>query len=365
MVVVALGSNLAGGYGSSEALLEAALARFPTVGLKILKRSSWWRSAAWPDPMGPEYRNGVALVEAQGGPIQVLRALLDIETELGRERSARNAPRTLDLDLIAHLQHFARVVDAMPCQLGNMDQTISAAQIDECAEITQPRDDALADFALVELVEQHFLARFAVAALGVTLAEDQAAALAVDLDHLQVDLLTDHAHHAQLAVFFVQAARQVEHMRRRDEAAQVAEWHDQTALVGVGDDAFPDTFGLQQLFRLLPVFGLLRLRDGEDEVALFIFHADDHHVDLVADMEVLFFHAHAVEVAPLNDAIALQPVDADDQALPIDREDDAGDDIATLRLLLSERLFEERGEIEIANSRAGGDRCKFHCPCSP
>ena len=102
MVVVALGSNLAGGYGSSEALLEAALARFPAVGLKILKRSSWWRSAAWPDPMGPEYRNGVALVEAQGGPGEVLAALLGVEAELGRERAARNAPRTLDLDLIAY-----------------------------------------------------------------------------------------------------------------------------------------------------------------------------------------------------------------------------------------------------------------------
>jgi 2-amino-4-hydroxy-6-hydroxymethyldihydropteridine diphosphokinase len=102
MVVVALGSNLAGGYGSSEALLEAALARFPAVGLKILKRSSWWRSAAWPDPMGPEYRNGVALVEAQGGPREVLAALLGVETGLGRERAQRNAPRTLDLDLIAY-----------------------------------------------------------------------------------------------------------------------------------------------------------------------------------------------------------------------------------------------------------------------
>ena len=83
-------------------MLEAALALFPAVGLKIKKRSSWWRSAAWPDPNGPEYRNGVALVEASGSPDAVLAALLDIEARLGRERSVRNAPRTLDLDLIAH-----------------------------------------------------------------------------------------------------------------------------------------------------------------------------------------------------------------------------------------------------------------------
>ena len=101
-VVIALGSNLAGGYGSSEALLEAALAKFPEVGLKVLKRSSWWRSAAWPDPNAPEYRNGVALVEASAGPEAVLAALLQVEAELGRTRGERNAPRTLDLDLIAY-----------------------------------------------------------------------------------------------------------------------------------------------------------------------------------------------------------------------------------------------------------------------
>ena len=83
-------------------MLEEALARFPAVGLKILKRSGWWRSAAWPDPNGPEYRNGVALVEADSPPEAVLAALLALEAEMGRERTERNAPRTIDLDLIAH-----------------------------------------------------------------------------------------------------------------------------------------------------------------------------------------------------------------------------------------------------------------------
>lgn len=101
-IVIALGSNLAGRFGSSEALLEAALAKFPDVGLKVLLRSSWWRSAAWPDPKGPEYRNGVALVEASAGPADVLAALLAIEAEMGRDRGERNAPRTLDLDLVAY-----------------------------------------------------------------------------------------------------------------------------------------------------------------------------------------------------------------------------------------------------------------------
>jgi len=105
---VALGSNLAGVHASSEALLEAALAAFPAAGLKVLARSSWWRSAAWPDPAGPEYRNGVALVAAADGPEAVLAALMQLESRFNRRRGRRNAPRTLDLDLIAHGR---RVID--------------------------------------------------------------------------------------------------------------------------------------------------------------------------------------------------------------------------------------------------------------
>jgi 2-amino-4-hydroxy-6-hydroxymethyldihydropteridine diphosphokinase len=112
--VIALGSNLAGDFASSEALLEAALARFSQAGLPVLARSGWWRSAAWPDPSQHEYRNGVALVEATQGPQGVLEALFSIEAAFSRTRGARNAPRTLDLDLIAHGR---RVIDAPGLEL--------------------------------------------------------------------------------------------------------------------------------------------------------------------------------------------------------------------------------------------------------
>jgi len=101
-VIIALGGNIAGDFGSSEALLEAALARFAEAGLPLWRRSSWWRSAAWPDPTGQEYRNGVVLVEARLPPEEVIRTLFNLEAAFGRVRGARNAARTLDLDLIAH-----------------------------------------------------------------------------------------------------------------------------------------------------------------------------------------------------------------------------------------------------------------------
>jgi len=83
-------------------LLEAALDDFPAAGLKLVKRSSWWRSASWPDPEEPDYLNGLALVETALPPHHVLAALARIEAAFGRRREAPNAPRTLDLDLVAY-----------------------------------------------------------------------------------------------------------------------------------------------------------------------------------------------------------------------------------------------------------------------
>jgi 2-amino-4-hydroxy-6-hydroxymethyldihydropteridine diphosphokinase len=100
--VVALGSNLAFEGAPPADVLEAALVRFPEHGLDIVKRSGWWRSAAWPDASAPAFLNGVALVRTALGPHEVLDALLRIERGFGRDRTIPNAPRTLDLDLIAH-----------------------------------------------------------------------------------------------------------------------------------------------------------------------------------------------------------------------------------------------------------------------
>jgi len=102
IVVVAFGCSLPGRYVSREALLTAALASLPSRGLKLLQVSRCWSSAAWPDPSDPAYRNGVALVQTDLSPRDVLAVLHEVETEFGRVRGATNAPRTLDLDLIAY-----------------------------------------------------------------------------------------------------------------------------------------------------------------------------------------------------------------------------------------------------------------------
>jgi 2-amino-4-hydroxy-6-hydroxymethyldihydropteridine diphosphokinase len=104
--LVALGSSLGGRFGSSEAAVEAAIGQIAEAGFQILARSSLWRSASWPDPALPDYINALAIVETSLGPAETLEHLHAIEAEFGRQRAAanvaRNAPRALDLDLIAH-----------------------------------------------------------------------------------------------------------------------------------------------------------------------------------------------------------------------------------------------------------------------
>ncbi len=101
-VIVALGCNDKGAWTSCREALEAALARFRSEGIDVVARSGWWSSLAWPDPSDPPFLNGVVIVRTDHEPHALMAALGRIEDAFGRRRSVRNAPRTLDLDMIAY-----------------------------------------------------------------------------------------------------------------------------------------------------------------------------------------------------------------------------------------------------------------------
>ena len=76
-------------------------------GTRLVLRSSLYASA----PVGyvdqPDFINAVAQIETMLAPRALLAALLEIEQRHGRERGFRNAPRTLDLDLLLYgAAHF-------------------------------------------------------------------------------------------------------------------------------------------------------------------------------------------------------------------------------------------------------------------
>jgi 2-amino-4-hydroxy-6-hydroxymethyldihydropteridine diphosphokinase len=95
---LALGSNV----GARRGFLEAGIAGLAARGLAPLSASSVWET----EPVGVagprRFLNMVVRVPAERPPLDMLDALLAIEAEAGRTRTARDAPRTLDLDLLLY-----------------------------------------------------------------------------------------------------------------------------------------------------------------------------------------------------------------------------------------------------------------------
>ncbi|GAB3427291.1 2-amino-4-hydroxy-6-hydroxymethyldihydropteridine diphosphokinase [Massilia solisilvae] len=95
---VGIGANLGDAHGN---VLDA-LDRLTWVpGVRLLRASSLYRTAPI-DSSGEDYINAVAELDTSLSPRALLAALLRIEQAHGRERPYRNAPRTLDLDLLLY-----------------------------------------------------------------------------------------------------------------------------------------------------------------------------------------------------------------------------------------------------------------------
>ncbi|HXC55478.1 MAG TPA: 2-amino-4-hydroxy-6-hydroxymethyldihydropteridine diphosphokinase [Rhizomicrobium sp.] len=100
MILIALGGNLVSRVGTPAQTLAAALAAIAKQGVTVAAVSPYYVSPAWPDPSEPSFVNAVARIETMLPPPALLELLHATETAFGRVRSVRNAPRTLDLDLI-------------------------------------------------------------------------------------------------------------------------------------------------------------------------------------------------------------------------------------------------------------------------
>lgn len=96
---IALGSNL----GDPEAQLRRAfeaIAALPQT--QLAAASSLYRSTPVGHADQPDFINAVVQLSTELAPRALLAALLELEQCFGRERSFRNAPRTLDLDLLLY-----------------------------------------------------------------------------------------------------------------------------------------------------------------------------------------------------------------------------------------------------------------------
>ena len=96
---IGLGSNLE----DPRSQLQRAFAELDQLpDTRLIARSSLYRSAPLGYPDQPEFVNAVAEIATALTPQALLQALLQIERRHGRERTFRNAPRTLDMDVLLY-----------------------------------------------------------------------------------------------------------------------------------------------------------------------------------------------------------------------------------------------------------------------
>jgi 2-amino-4-hydroxy-6-hydroxymethyldihydropteridine diphosphokinase len=102
MILVAIGSNVSGPWGTPRQTVEQAVAELDAAPCRLVTASRLIVTS----PMGshdqPAFVNAVAIIETALDAPDLLAHLQDLELAADRRRTLRWGPRTLDLDLIDH-----------------------------------------------------------------------------------------------------------------------------------------------------------------------------------------------------------------------------------------------------------------------
>ena len=100
-VVLALGANIAGPWGSPRETLARAIGEIALLGVKRMTVSSLYQTAPVGGIAQPAFVNAVMTGETTLAPETLIERLHTIEARAGRVRPGiKNGPRSLDLDIL-------------------------------------------------------------------------------------------------------------------------------------------------------------------------------------------------------------------------------------------------------------------------
>src|SRR5260370_28364449 len=244
----------------------------------------------------------------------------------------------LDLDGLADGEHLGRVIDPAPGDIGDVQQAVDAAEINERTVIGDVLDHAVDHLTLFEVLHQ------LLALLGAGLFQNRAARhhdVAAAAIHLE-DLERLRIVHQGCYV----ADRTDVDLRARQEGHRAVEIDGEAALDLVEDDAVDLFVVLERLLELAPAFLAARLVARQHGFAERVLDAVEEHLDLVADLE-LAVPARPGEFTQGHAAFGLQ-ADVDDGHVLLDRNHLALDDGAFLQVATGEGLIQHRGKIVAA-----------------
>jgi 2-amino-4-hydroxy-6-hydroxymethyldihydropteridine diphosphokinase len=100
MILIAIGSNISGPWGTSSQTVTRAINALNRDGIRLIKSSRLMVTAPYGKPNQPDFINAVVQVGSHLPPMALLRKLHAIERRAGRVRALRWGPRTLDLDIV-------------------------------------------------------------------------------------------------------------------------------------------------------------------------------------------------------------------------------------------------------------------------
>ncbi len=91
-----LGSNM----GNSQALLIQAITLIRNNCGEVITLGSLYATKAWGNENQPDFLNQAILIHTKISAPNLLNVLLNIEKEMGRSRTIKNAPRLIDIDIL-------------------------------------------------------------------------------------------------------------------------------------------------------------------------------------------------------------------------------------------------------------------------
>ena len=247
------------------------------------------------------------------------------------------------------------MVDAAPGHVGDVQQAVDAAEVDEGAVVGDVLDETVDHLALLEAGDD------VGALLGARLLEhraardDDVAAAAVHLEDLEglrlMHQRADVAHRADVD------------LRAGKEGDGAVEVDGEAALDLVEDDARDLLVLLEHLLEARPALlaaGLVARQHGFTERVLDALQVD---LDLVADLQLGRLAVDG-ELAQGDAAFGLE-ADVDDGEILLDADDATFDDAAFEQILLGEAFGEQRGELVARGAEVLGNGGLRHAVVAP
>ncbi len=103
-IYLSLGSNI----GERVENIARAIAELGRFGVRVVKRSALYETEPVEYLEQDWFLNCVVAVETELAPGELMRALLDIERSMGRERVAPKGPRIIDMDILLYGSRVVR-----------------------------------------------------------------------------------------------------------------------------------------------------------------------------------------------------------------------------------------------------------------